>query len=192
MEKEQEKDWQLQRLYVVLFFNALIWFTILAFVSSLKETVVFIIAMGVIGVTSTWQFIAHIIVCRKKLELKPMLMMYAAPFILMGACLPFLPILKPDPGIQSPNKAFYFNGERGPNFWELKFKNEDREIVEIHDKMLPSNKHLNWKWDSDNRLWIYSKLDKLYYFFVLTNGKHVPEVWSDEKFKFKPPEGMTD
>lgn len=58
--------------------------------------------------------------------------------------------------------------------------------------MIPSNHRLNWRWDKENNLWIYSRLDKSFYVFSTKRDGTITAKKLDDSMALKPPAGITE
>lgn len=185
MKSERETDWKLLRLYVVLALNGLTWLSFFFLVFAEKKSSVIIMGFIIVGVTSTWIFISHLFICRNKLSLSLVYIIYAVPSLSFAIMLPFVPGLYEPVGLVSPSKEYRFDAQRGTNFWELEFRDSQGEVINKFSKMFPANLKLKWQWDRENRLWVHSSKSDDYVFFLEKNLVTVKK-W-DPTMKLSPP-----
>ena len=187
MDNERDTDWKLPLLYGVLFLNCILWFALCWAIFPTDNKILPLVALGIIAVTTTWIIIAHVFLCRKNFTKKGIAFLYILPSIFLGCFLPFMYQLGMPEVLTSPSGQYHFTAKRGINYWQMKFANNEGEIIKEFNKVLPANKHIKYKWDQKGRLWIFSKFDKKIYFFDTKQQIEISwHEWSKE-VEFTPP-----
>ena len=191
MKNEDETDWKLKRLYIITVSNCLLWILFFKYAFTESNELLYLMGSITIGVTSTWIFISHLIICRKQFSLILIICIYCLPSISFGILLPFIPQLNQPSGLASPSNKFFFRAKRGMSYWNIQFKNTTHGLTKEFTEMIPSNHRLNWLWDKENNLWIYSKLDKSIYVFTTKIDGSVIAKKLDDSMTLKAPTGLT-
>jgi hypothetical protein len=192
MKNEDDTDWKLKRLYIIIILNCLLWILFFKFAFTESNEMLYLMGSITIGVTSTWIFISHLIICRKQFSLLLIICIYCLPSISFSILLPFIPQLNQPSGLASPSNKFFFRAKRGISFWKLQFKNTTHDLTKEFLDMIPSNHRLNWRWDKENNLWIYSRLDKSFYVFSTKRDGTITAKKLDDSMALKPPAGITE